>query len=100
MLILVYFQLLCKAVSQLSLKEKEMKLGGNESAAMIGKSLANMARPQFQKPVVIKLVLESKQALLSFFPSKRVETQYLGGRRREKTKIGNETINFLFPIKV
>lgn len=47
MLILVYFQLLCKAVSQLSLKEKEMKLRGNESAAMIGKSLANMARPQF-----------------------------------------------------
>lgn len=47
MLILVYFQFLCKAVSQLSLKEKEMKLGGNESAAMIGKSLANMARPQF-----------------------------------------------------
>lgn len=29
-----------------------------------------------------------------------METQYLGGRRREKTKIGNEAINSLFPIKV
>lgn len=69
-LTLVCFQLLYKAVWQLLLKEKNMKLRGNESWTMIGKSLVNMAIPQFQKPVAIWSVWhESKFIIIIISPS-------------------------------